>query len=491
MNQMRINPMKKLFHITQTSTLYYTVLPLLILILTLSLLLSCNPNCMTSARGWDQVPHILEQINPPTFPDQTFSIKDFGAKGDGFTDCTMAFKKAIAACRDSGGGRVVVPEGEYLTGAIHMKSDVNLHISEHATLLFSRDLDHYLPVVYTRFEGVECMNYSPLIYAYNQKNIAITGTGTLDGQSDKEYWWSWAKKDEHGWEKGMPHQKEDRDMLFQMGEEGIPVHERIFGKGHYLRVNFIQFYRCENILIDGITLKRSPMWEIHPVLSQNITVRNVTIDTHGPNNDGCNPESCKNVLIENCDFDTGDDCIALKAGRNGDGRRVNTPTENVIVRDCRMKDGHGGVVIGSEMTGGCRNVFVEDCIMDSPNLDRALRIKTNSRRGVTVENIYMRNVKIGEVADAILRIYFHYENGDVGDYTPVVRNITLQNITSQKSKYALLLYGYERSPISNISLESCEFKGVEKGNILNYVEELELIDVTMNGKPMMFTEQEI
>ena len=282
----------------------------------------------------------------------------------------------------------------------------------------------------------------------------------------------------------MPDQRQDRDLLFQMAEDNVPVQERMFGDGHYLRTNFIQFYRCKNILIDGVTIKRSPMWEIHPVLSENITVRNVTVTSHGPNNDGCNPESSKNVLIENCYFDTGDDCIALKSGRNADGRRINVPTENVIIRNCQMKDGHGGVVIGSEMTGGCRNIFVEDCVMDSPNLDRALRIKTNSLRGGTVENVYMRNVEIGQVADAVLRVYFHYERGDVGEFTPVVRNIKLQNVTSKKSKYALLLDGYERSPISNIVLESCDFQGVQQGNILNHVEELQLRNVKINGQPM-------
>ncbi|MDZ7722636.1 MAG: glycoside hydrolase family 28 protein [candidate division KSB1 bacterium] len=467
-----------------------TLLNKRIYLLTLGLfvLVSCagTPSPTT---GWDQVSEILEQIKPPQFPERSFDVTDFGAQGDGVTDCTEAFVQAIAACHDSGGGRVIVPQGKYLTGAIHLKSNVNLHISDGATILFSRNLEDYLPVVYTRFEGVECMNYSPLIYGYNLENIALTGEGTLDGQADETHWWSWAKKQDHGWQEGMPHQKADRDRLFQMGEDNAPVQERVFGPGHYLRVNFIQFYRCKNILIDGLTLKRSPMWEIHPVLSENITVRNVTIDSHGPNNDGCNPESSKNILIENCYFDTGDDCIALKAGRNGDGRRVDTPTENVIIRNCRMKDGHGGVVIGSEMTGGCRNVFVEDCVMDSPNLDRALRIKTNSLRGGTVEHIYMRNVRIGQVADAILRVYFHYENGDAGDYTPVVRNIHLKNVTSEKSKYALLLEGYERSPITHIYLDSCKFNGVEQGNILNHVKDLRLSEVKINGEPMTVPEE--
>lgn len=442
-------------------------------------------SCSTSSvkeSGWEQVPEILKQIVPPTFPIKDFNIPEYGAVGDGKTDCTDAFKKAIDVCHSEGGGRVVVPEGIYLTGAIHLKSNVNLHVKKDATILFSQDYKKYLPVVYTRFEGVECMNYSPFIYAYEQENLAITGTGTLDGQADNTVWWPWKGRSAYGWEKDETDQRLDRDELFRMAEEGIPVNERIFGEGHYLRPNFIQPYKCKNILIEDITIRRSPMWEIHPVLCENVTVQKVRVISHGPNNDGCNPESCKNVLIKECYFDTGDDCIAIKSGRNADGRRVNVSSENIIIQNCTMKDGHGGVVIGSEISGSCRNVFAENCTMDSPNLDRALRIKTNSSRGGIVENIYMRNITVGEVSDAVFRVYFHYEKGDVGKHTPVVRNIYVSNVTSQKSKYALMLDGYERSPISNVNIEQCQFDGVEKGNILNHVSNLKMKNVYINGQ---------
>lgn len=432
--------------------------------------------------GWSQVPEILSRIVPPNFPAKDFNVTEFGAIGDGKTDCTAAFKQAIEICHAAGGGRIVVPEGIFLTGAIHLKSNVNLHIRKDATILFSKDTKQYLPVVFTRFEGVECMNYSPFIYAYEQENIAITGKGVLDGQADSTTWWQWAGKSEYGWSKKLPNQNHDRDALFQMAEESVPVEDRIFGEGHYLRVNFIQPYKCKNILIEGITLKRSPMWEIHPVLCENVTVRDVTVVTHGPNNDGCNPESSKDVLIKNCYFDTGDDCIAIKSGRNADGRRVNVASENIVIQGCTMKDGHGGVVIGSEISGNCRNVFAEDCVMDSPNLERALRIKTNSLRGGVVENIFMRNVTVGEVSDAVIRIYFHYGEGDVGQHTPIVRNIYVRNLTSQKSNYALFFEGFERSPISNINLEECRFNGVTKGNKLNNVVDLNMKDVYINGE---------
>lgn len=451
-------------------------------LLPLILVPSCAVSNSQTPAGWAQVPEIISQIVPPTFPSRDFFITDYNAVGDGQTDCTASFEQAIRACYESGGGRVVVPQGIFLTGAIHLKPNVNLHVTQNATILFSKDPQQYLPVVYTRFEGVECMNYSPLIYAYGVDNIAITGSGTLDGQAGEDAWWPWKGKTDSGWQEGKPNQNRDRSLLFQMAEDGVPVAERVFGENHYLRPNFIQFYKCRNILIDSVTIKRSPMWEIHPVLCENVIVQHVKITSHGPNNDGCNPESSRNVLIRNSYFDTGDDCIAIKSGRNTDGRRVNVASENIIVQGCTMKDGHGGVVIGSEMSGSCRNVFVEDCVMDSPNLERALRIKTNSIRGGVVENVYMRNVTVGEVSDAVIRINFHYEEGDAGSFTPAVRDIYVSHVTSRKSKYALFLAGYERSPVANFNLDNCRFDGVRDGNMLRHYEGLNMQDVYINGQ---------
>ncbi len=421
--------------------------------------------------GWDQVLKILSRINAPKFPNQDFNITDYGAVGNEQTDCTEAFRKAISAAHKAGGGRVVIPAGSFLTGAIHLKSNVNLYLSEGAVIKFSVDPQKYLPVVYSRFEGIECLNYSPLIYAFEQENIAITGKGTLDGQAGNQNWWRWKII-----------QSDDVNTLRNQGETGLPVQERIFGDGKKLRPNMIQPYKCKNILIEGVTIKNSPMWHIHPVLSTNITVRNVKVIGHGPNNDGCNPESCSDVLIENCYFDTGDDCIAIKSGRNNDGRRVNVPSENIVIRNCLMKDGHGGVVIGSEMTGGARNIFAENCNMDSPNLERALRIKTNSVRGGTVENVYLRNIIIGQVAEAVVKINFHYGEGDTGDYPPTVRNINLENTISKKSKYALSISGYDRSPITGIRLKNCIFDNVDKPNVLVGVGKLILQNVKINGE---------
>lgn len=432
--------------------------------------------------GWEQLPSILAQIVPPQFAARDFVLTQYGARGDGKFDNTAAFKAAIEACHQAGGGRVVVPAGVFLTGAIHLKSNVNLHLEKGATILFSRDYKKYLPVVYTRFEGVECYNYSPFIYAYGQENLAITGEGILDGNADTTTWWPWAGKKEYGYRKGGANQKKDRDLLFSMAEKNVPVEQRIFGEGHFLRPNFIQFYKSKNILIEGVKILRSPMWEIHPVLCENVTIQNVTVISHGPNNDGCDPESSRNVLIRNCLFDTGDDCIAIKSGRDFDGHRVNQPSENIIIQNCVMRDGHGGVVIGSEMSGSVRNVFAEECQMDSPNLDRALRIKTNSLRGGMVENIFMRRVKVGKVAEAVILVSMFYAEGDVGQRTPTIRNIYVEDVSSQSSTYALLLEGYERSPIANVQITDCRFEGVKQGNLIKNVQGLQLKNVYINGK---------
>ena len=427
---------------------------------------------------------IAARIQPPKFPDRDFDITKYGAMAGGQQDSTAALRDAIAACSTAGGGRVVVPKGVFLTGAIHLKSNVNLHVSEGATLLFSRDPKQYLPLVFTRWEGTECMNYSPLIYAFEVTNVAVTGAGVLDGQADTSHWWPWKGNARSGWKQGEPNGQESRNRLMDMGQKGVPVAERVFGEGHYLRPPFIQPYRSKNILIEGITIRNSPFWELHPVLSANVTVRNVKISSLGPNNDGCDPESCTDVLIEGCEFNTGDDCIAIKSGRNNDGRRVGVACQNLIVRDCNMKDGHGGVSIGSEISGDVRNVYVDHCRMDSPNLDRALRLKSNAVRGGIMENVFFTNNTVGQVAEGVLDIDFNYEEADKGPFKPVVRNIVLENITSKRSKYAVYLRGFASAPITGVRVSHCDFENVAQNDVVEHVEGLVFHDVKRNGKAM-------
>lgn len=309
---------------------------------------------------------------------------------------------------------------------------------------------------------MECYNYSPLIYAFRQTNIAVTGGGVLDGQASDENWWQWKGRRDAS----AGTQKPARDRLVKMVEQNTPVAERRFGEGGFLRPSFIEPHQCANVLIEGLRIRGSPMWEVHPLLSTNVIVRNLNIVSHGPNNDGCDPECSRDVLIENCVFETGDDCIAIKSGRNNDGRRVGVPSENIIIRGCTMKDGHGGVTIGSEISGGCRNVFAEDCNMDSQNLDRVLRLKSNAVRGGVIENIFMRNITVGQVADAVLQIDFVYEEGPNGPFKPVARNVLMENVKVAHTPRVLNVVGFPAAEISNIRLQNCVFKDVKKPDVV-------------------------
>ena len=447
--------------------------------------LSLFPNLVFGQKTDDawltDYPKILARIKPPKFKKKDYLITKFGAVGDGKTLCTEAIAKAIDNCNKKGGGRVVVPKGDWLTGAIHLKSNVNLYVSKDATLKFSRNAKDFLPLVHTRFEGMECLNYSPFVYAYEQVNIAITGEGTLDGQS-KESFWKWHGNPKYGGDPKVLSQKPDRDKLYKMMQDGVPFEQRVFGEGHYLRPNFIQPYLCKNVLIAGVKIIDSPMWEVHPVLCENVTIRGLSIDSHGPNNDGCDPESCKDVLIENCSFVTGDDCIAIKSGRNEDGRRINVPTENIIVRGCKMQDGHGGITVGSEISGGVRNLFAENNQLDSPNLDHAIRVKNNASRGGLLENFYYRNITVGEVAHAVITIDFNYEEGAKGGFTPVMRNLIVENLKSGKSDFGVDLQGLDKAPIYNVVIKNSSFENVAKGNIVKNLQGAKLDNVKFNGK---------
>jgi len=272
--------------------------------------------------------------------------------------------------------------------------------------------------------------------------------------------------------------------MLKSGEEMLSLEKRVMGTEEALRPQLINLVRCNKILLEEVTLLNSPFWVIHPLLSENIIVRGVSIINDGPNGDGCDPESCKNVLIENCFFDTGDDCIAIKSGRNNDGRKWKIPSENIIVRNCRMKNGHGGVVIGSEISGGFRNLFVENCEMDSPNLDRVIRIKTNTCRGGIIENLYVRNIKVGQCKESVLMINLLYENEEDcrRDFLPTVKNVWLQNISCEKSRYGILITGLpDNKHVSDIHVENSSFNGVADGNKINGASNVFLNNLKING----------
>lgn len=440
-----------------------------------------KPKVWTSSdQPMKEMKKLRKQIKYPKFKKKDYLVTDFGAKGDGVTLNTIAFKNAIETCNKKGGGRVIVPAGKFLTGAIYLKSNVNLHLLDSSVLLFSQDTKDY-PIVHTRWEGMECMNYSPLIYAYEEKNIAVTGTGTLDGNADNEHWWPWKGNAEDGWKKGMPTQAKARDSLHTLMRKKTDPLQRIFGDGHYLRPSMFQPYNCKNVLLSGLKLINSPMWFVSPTMCENVIIEKLHIESHGPNTDGCDPEACKNVLIKDCYFDTGDDCIAIKSGRDEDGRGFGRPAENHIIEGCQMKDGHGGIVIGSEIAGGARNIYAINCTMDSKNLDRVLRIKTSSSRGGTIENIFLKDIKVGSYKESAIHCNMFYEKP--GNFIPVVRNIWVENLeVTGGGDYAIWVNAYKESPLQNLNLVNCHFNGVKSPFKVDYVKNMQLKNVTINGQ---------
>jgi polygalacturonase len=432
---------------------------------------SSQSRTVTTPDPWAAQAEILRRIVPPQFPARDFDVTKFDAVADGVTLNTTAFRVAISAASQAGGGRVVVPPGKYLTGPIHMRSGVNLHLAEGAEIIFSDKFEDYLPVVLVRVGGIELYNYSPLIYARDCTNIAVTGKGKLNGNAKR--WWDWKTK--------------ETKAGFEMGAKGVPVEQRIFGKPeHAIRPSFLSFVGCTNILLEDFTIGSGPNWTIHPIYCQNTTIRGVKVITDGPNNDGVDPDSCLDMLIENCIFDTGDDCVVLKSGYNEDGWRVGRPTENVIMRNCFSKRGHGGLVIGSEMSGGVRNVFMEDCEFEGT--DRAIRIKSRADRGGVVENIFARNLKVKNMQREVVILNMDY-GSDRQKLTkttpPVFRNMQFENITGDGAPTAILIQGLADSLIENIRFVNMTIKST-KGVVANFAKGLvfDNVQVTPAGGPV-------
>jgi polygalacturonase len=439
-----------------------------------------TPPHPAAASPWDEVPAILARITPPTFPDATFDVKSYGAKGDGKAKDTEAFRKAIVACNAAGGGRVVVPKGTFLTGAITLLSNVDLHVSDGATIKFSSSAADF-PLVYTRWQGIECMNFSPFIYARGQQNVAITGagTGTIDGNASAGPWFDYDGKRGPDW-----------DKLQQQAVDGIAVTKRIFGSGHYLKPNMIQLYECRNLLIADVSIKNPAMWTIHPVLSTNVTVRNVKVYSRGAMVDGCDPESSNDVHITGCQFDTGDDGIAIKAGRDTDGRRVGVPSQHIVIDNCTFLGRWGALTVGSEMSGGVRNVFFQDCTIKQGTSYKAfhvLYIKTNKRRGGTVENIHARRIKATAVDREAINVTLNYSLTGPG-FGPIV-NPKVQNITADQftvsgvKKTAVTLDGLGESHIKGVTISNSTFTNVTtaKPSIKN-ADGTTFPGTTINGK---------
>lgn len=411
-------------------------------------------------------PFVMPPISYPDFSElEQFNIQEFGADPNDQEATSKAIASAISKANSQGGGTVIIPAGEWPTGKIHFKSNVNLHLEKGATLLFSSNPEDYLPAVQSTWEGMECFNYSPLIYAFECENVAITGEGELKAKMD--VWEVWfARPEAH---------MQALKKLYTMASENVPVQDRqMVGNDANFRPQFIQFNRCKNVLLEGVTITNSPFWVIHPFLSKDIIIRGVKVFAHGHNNDGVDPEMSQNILVEDCIFDQGDDAIAVKSGRNQDAWRLNTPTKNLVIRDCLIKNGHQLLAIGSELSGGVENVYMENCaVQEGAKLNHLLFIKTNERRGGQVSNIYMKNINSGKIDLGILGIETDvlYQWRDlVPTYerrlTPI-KNIYLDNVKAGNIEFVSRILADPELPVENVQLINVKYDSLRGEKLIH------------------------
>lgn len=411
-----------------------------------------------SLKGHSKIPFEMPNITLKDFSNSPkFNIIDFGAEISDIDKTSIAIENAISKANEINGGVVVIPSGIWPTKKIHFKSNVNLHLDKDAVLLFSEKPEDYLPPVKSSWEGLECMNYSPLIYAYDCENIAITGEGKIKAKLD--IWKIWYAR---------PKAHLDASVaLYYMAVNNVPIEQRDMTQNNAnMRPQFIQFNRCKNILLQDYSMENSPFWCTHLLLCKDIIMRRVKIRAHGHNNDGVDPEMTQNMIIEDCIFNQGDDAISVKSGREFDAWRLNTPSKNIIMRNCIVKNGHQLMAIGSELAGGVENVFVDNCkIENDPNDLKSLTfnilfIKTNERRGGFVKNIFLSNVTADKVSEAVLGIdtdvLYQWRN-----LTPTVKkaltpieDVYVTNVTVNQAKNICVIKGNKELPIKNIGLKN-------------------------------------
>ncbi|HEY0968388.1 MAG TPA: glycoside hydrolase family 28 protein [Opitutaceae bacterium] len=418
---------------------------------------------------------IVARIRPPVFAPRDIAVTDFGARPNGGVDARPAVQLAIRHCNATGGGRVVVPRGVWdLVGPLHLLSRVHLHLEDGAHLRFvTDDPSRYLPVVLSRWEGTEFFNYSPFIYAYQAHNVAITGAGTIDGNAHDTF------------VKWRPRQAEDQLALRKMGAESVPVAERVFGAGHWLRPPLVQFFGCTNVLMDGPRLIDSPFWVIHAVACTNVTLRRVQVDSPHLNSDGFDPESCTDVLVEDCVFRTGDDCIAIKSGRDQDAWRIGRPTENVVIRRCELNapSAGSGLALGSEMSGGIANVFVEDLRMGY--VKSAINFKSNLDRGGLVEGVSLQNITV-EKADILLQVTTGYHGYRGGNFPPTFRGFTFEDIRCQSADVPISVVGVPAAKVQDFTMRNLTVERAEKSAVVRNVRNLRADNVVVGGQPLAF-----
>jgi polygalacturonase len=404
-----------------------------------------------------------------------YDVTKYGAKRDSSAKATAAIAKAIAAASKAGGGTVYFPAGKYLTGPIHLKSNITILIDAGAELHFSDNFDDYLPMVESRYEGVDVKSFSPLFYAYKAENIAIKGRGIINGHGRK--WWDFVE----GYKADQPRSK--WQYIFDSLNKDIllPDDPRQMKRG-FLRPPFIQPMYCKNVLIEGITITNSPFWTVNPEFCENVTITGVTIlNPPSPNTDGINPSSCKYVHISNCHISVGDDCITIKSGKDIPGRAKAAPAQNYTITNCTMLSGHGGVVIGSEMSGGVKNITISNCVFDGT--DRGIRIKTTRGRGGVVEDIRVDNIIMKNIRDQAFVLDMEYSKTNpepVSERTPQFRNIRISNVTAY-AKEAGFINGLDEMPVSDISFNDISITG-ETGFVVRKAANIEFHNVTVNAK---------
>lgn len=421
---------------------------------------------------------IVASIRRTSFPDRSVTIRPLSKADDKAGKSRTLLQRAIDSLSQAGGGRVVVEAGSYfLPGNLVLKSDIDLHLKRGATLLFSGRADDFLPEVLTRWEGTELYGHSPMIYAYHTHNVAITGEGTIDAQGGLEFA-PWAAKE-----------APDRDRLREMGEKVVPLHERVFGKGTILRPSCIQFLGCTQILVEGVTILNSPFWTIHPVYCSDVVVRGVTIDSHYPNNDGCDPESTCNVLIEHCTFRTGDDAIAIKAGRDADGRSVGRTSKNIVIRDCFFHSECNGLCIGSEMSGGVENVYMDN--IEIGTVKNAIYFKSNLDRGGFIRNVRVSNITVERAKGAILRFESNYFGFRGGNFPAQYSDFEIRHVLAQKAdNYAIFMDGLPATPIRDIEIEDFHVREAKHPHYLYHTERIWFKDCTVNGRAVALQPKE-
>lgn len=398
---------------------------------------------------------ILNNISEPEFPNYTITIRPEDAKKGKVNDL---INKKIEVCSQKGGGKVVLSAGEYFcNGPIVMQSNVNLNLEEGTRLLFSQNPQDYLPVVFVRWEGTEAYNYSPFIYARGAENIAITGKGIIDGNG-------LAEKSFRDWREK---QKKDQNKIREMGRDDVPVEKRVFGEGHFLRPQLIHFLNCKNILLEDVTVTNGSFWLIQPTYCDNITIRGITVESRFINNDGVDVDSDTNVLIEDCLFNTGDDFIAIKSGRDEDAWRVNKPSKNIVVRNCRSDECLHGISFGSEISGGAENVYAENLQFNKIR-QYGVQFKSNKDRGGYIRNIVLNGIQI-ESTNTCISFTNQYHSYSGGNSPTAFENIRIENLDCKEAKAkAISIIGLPEMPINNVELENVTIhKAGETSEITN------------------------